>query len=323
MAHLPVLLKESIAGLALHPGAVVIDGTVGGGGHAEALLEAIGQAGRLVGIDQDPTALERTRQRLLRFGDRVTLVHGSFRDLARHASHVGLGSGSVQGILLDIGISSYQLDEAARGFAIQAEGPLDMRMDPAQPLTAEEIVNEWGQDELADLIYKYAEEPRSRRVARAIVAARPLQTTTQLADVVARALGGGKGPQRGGAQRGRTHPATEVFQALRIVVNDELGALTAVLPQAVGLLAPGGRLGVITFHSLEDRVVKQFYQRESRDCICDTLPGYVRSPVPQPCMCGHKATVRIVTRKPIQPGDEEIRHNPRSRSAKLRVAERI
>lgn len=320
MAHLPVLLTESVAGLALRRGAVVVDGTVGGGGHAEALLEAIGPNGRLVGIDQDPSALERSTTRLLRFGERLTLVRGSFRDLAQHAASAGLGLGSVDGILLDIGISSFQIDEAARGFAIQAEGPLDMRMDPSQPLTAAEIVNEWDQDALADIIYKYAEEPRSRRVARAIVAARPLQTTTQLAEVVARALGGAKGK---GSPRGRTHPATPVFQALRIVVNDELGALEAVLPQAVELLAPGGRLGVITFHSLEDRAVKQFFQRESRDCICDTLPGYVRSPIPQPCVCGHKATVRIITRKPIQPGEAELAANSRSRSAKLRIAERV
>jgi 16S rRNA (cytosine1402-N4)-methyltransferase len=195
-----------------------------------------------------------------------------------------------------------------------------MRMDPSQPLTAEEIVNEWDQDELADLIYRYAEEPRSRRVARAIVAARPLQTTTQLAEVVAGALGGRALSGRRGK---RTHPATAIFQALRIRVNDELGALEGVLPQAVELLAPGGRFAVITFHSLEDRIVKQFLQLESRDCICDTLPGYVRTPVPQPCVCGHKATVRVITRKPIQPGGAEIADNPRSRSAKLRIAERI
>ena len=255
------------------------------------------------------------KQRLARFGDRLVLGRGSFRDLAALAADAGFGPGSVQGVLLDIGISSFQIDEAARGFAIQAEGPLDMRMDPEQPLTAAEIVNEWPQDELADIIYKYAEEPRSRRIARAIVAARPLHTTTQLAEVVAHALGGQRGK--------RTHPATEVFQALRIAVNDELGALEAVLPQAIDLLAPGGRLAVIAFHSLEDRLVKQFFQREARNCICDTLPGYVRSAVPQPCRCGHKATVKIVTRKPVQPGEAEINANPRSRSAKLRVAERV
>jgi 16S rRNA (cytosine1402-N4)-methyltransferase len=319
MAHIPVLLGEVVEGLALGPGAAAIDGTLGGAGHAEALLEATSPDGRLLGIDHDPEALERGRDRLARFGERVVLRRGSFRDLAALAESAGFGGSSVQGVLLDVGISSYQIDEAGRGFAIQAEGPLDMRMDPEQPLTAAEIVNEWPQDELADIIYKYAEEPRSRRVARAIVAARPLHTTTQLADVVARALsGGGSHPQRG-----RTHPATEVFQALRIAVNDELGALEAGLPQAVELLAPGGRLAVIAFHSLEDRLVKQFFQREARDCICDTLPGYVRSNIPQPCRCGHKATVRILTRKPIVPGQAEVDANPRSRSAKLRIAERV
>jgi 16S rRNA (cytosine1402-N4)-methyltransferase len=188
-------------------------------------------------------------------------------------------------------------------------------MDAEAPLTAAEIVNEWDEDELADIIKKYAEEPRARRVARSIVQARPLHTTTQLADVVARALSTGRYQ--------RIHPATQVFQALRIVVNDELGALEAVLPQAVELLAPGGRIGAIAFHSLEDRIVKHFFQREARDCICDTLPGYVRSAVPQPCTCGHRATLRIITRKPIQPDDDEIKHNPRSRSAKLRIAERL
>lgn len=315
MAHIPVLLKEVVEGLALRPGAQVIDGTLGGAGHAEALLEAISPDGRLLGIDQDPAALERSRERLARFGGQVVLRRGSFRDLATLAADAGIAPASVHGVLLDVGISSFQLDEAGRGFAIQAEGPLDMRMDPSQPLTAAEIVNEWSQDELADIIYKYAEEPRSRRVARAIVAARPLNTTSELAEVVARALGGQRGK--------RTHPATEVFQALRIAVNDELGALETVLPQAVDLLAPGGRLAVIAFHSLEDRLVKQFFQREARDCICDTLPGYVRSRVPQPCRCGHRATLRILTRKPIQAGDAEIAENSRSRSAKLRIAERV
>ncbi len=313
--HIPVLLKEVVAGLTPLAHSVMIDATVGGGGHAEALLEASEPHGRLVGLDQDPTALARTSMRLQRFGERVTLMHGSFRDLGRLAVAAGLQPHAVHAILLDIGISSFQIDEAERGFSIQVAGPLDMRMDPAQPLTAAEIVNEWTEEDLATIIYRYGEEPRSRRVARAIVAARPLRTTTELADVVARALGGKAGK--------RTHPATEVFQALRIAVNDELGALEAVLPQAVELLASGGRLGVITFHSLEDRMVKKFFQKESRDCVCDTLPGYVRSPGPQPCICGHRATVRIITRKPVQPSEAEVAANPRSRSAKLRIAERL
>ena len=226
-----------------------------------------------------------------------------------------LGFVGVQGVLLDLGISSDQLDSADRGFSFQVEGPLDMRMDPSHPLTAGEIVNEWPQDRIADLIYQYADEPRSRRIARAIVAARPLRTTTQLAEVVAQALGGRKGQ--------RIHPATQVFQALRIAVNNELGALEAALPQIVDLLAPGGRVAIIAFHSLEDRSVKRFFQREARDCICDMQPGYVRSRVPLPCQCGHRATLKIVTPRPVQPSEAEIARNPRSRSAKLRIAERL
>lgn len=313
MAHIPVLLKETVAGLALRPGATAIDGTLGGAGHAEAILRATSPDGRLLGIDQDPAALARATERLAGFGERFVARWGSFRNIAALAADVGFARADA--ILLDIGISSFQLDEPERGFSFQAEGPLDMRMDPHAALTAADIVNEWPQDDIANIIYKYAEEGRSRRIARDIVAARPLRTTTELAEVVARSLGGHKGQ--------RVHPATKVFQALRIAVNDELGALEAALPQAVELLAPGGRLAVISFHSLEDRIVKQFMQREARDCICDTLPGYVRSRVPQPCRCGHKATVNIITRKPVQASEAEVRENPRSRSARLRIAERL
>jgi 16S rRNA (cytosine1402-N4)-methyltransferase len=313
MAHIPVLLEETTEGLALHPGAAAIDGTLGGAGHAEAILAATSPDGRLLGIDQDPAALERAAKRLAGFGERFVARRGSFRNIAALAADAGFAA--VDAILLDIGISSFQLDEPERGFSFQAEGPLDMRMDPNGPLTAAEIVNEWPQDDIANIIYKYAEEGRSRRIARDIVAARPLRTTTELANVVARSLGGHKGQ--------RIHPATQVFQALRIAVNDELGALEEALPQAVTLLAPGGRLAVISFHSLEDRIVKQFMQREARDCICDTLPGYVRSRAPQPCRCGHKATVKLITRKPVQASEAEVKENPRSRSARLRFAERL
>ncbi len=313
MTHVPVLLHEAMDGLALRPDAWVIDGTLGAGGHSEAILEAIGPSGRLLGLDRDKEAIARAGQRLARFGERVTLRHGSFGELGDIAHELGFVG--VQGVLLDLGISSDQLDAADRGFSFQVEGPLDMRMDPSYPLTADKIVNEWSQDQIADLIYRYADEPRSRRIARAIVAARPLRTTTQLAEVVARVLGGRKGQ--------RIHPATQVFQALRIAVNDELGALEAALPQIVALLAPGGRVAIIAFHSIEDRTVKQFFQREARDCICDTLPGYVGSRMSQPCRCGHRATLKIVTRRPIQPGEAEIARNLRSRSAKLRIAERL
>ncbi len=311
--HVPVLLAETVALLNLRPGYICIDGTLGGGGHAEALLAATAPDGRLFGLDADPLALERCRARLERYGDRALLRQSSFRDLARVAAAAGIASADA--VLLDLGISSDQLSAGERGFSLLADGPLDMRMDPASALTAAEIVNEWPQDALADVLYRYGEEHRSRRVAAAIVKARPLTSTAELAELVSRALGGKRGE--------RIHPATQSFQALRIAVNDELGALEAVLPQIVGLLAPGGRVAIITFHSLEDRIVKQFIQRETRDCICD-LEGRTRRLIGDAaCTCGHRATLRAVTKKPLQPGEEEIRRNPRSRSAKLRVAERI
>ncbi len=305
MTHVPVLLPQVIAGLALRPDARCIDGTLGGGGHAEALLTATGPDGRLLGLDADPAAVARSGSRLAAFGERVVLVHASFRRLAAVAAAHEFSQ--VEAILLDLGMSSFHLADADRGFSFQVEGPLDMRMDPTQPLTAAEIVNEWPADDLADVIYEYGEETRSRRIARAIVAARPLQTTTELASVVSQAVGGARGE--------RIHPATRVFQALRICVNDELGALEAVLPQIVTLLAPGGRCAIISFHSLEDRRVKQFIQRESRDCICPP-------DLPQ-CVCGHRATLKAITKKPIEPDEAEIRLNPRSRSAKLRIAEKL
>ena len=224
--HVPVLLVETIAGLALKPGAICVDGTLGGGGHAEALLEATAPSGRLLGLDADPAAIERCRERLARFGERAVLRQGSFRRLAEIAAEAGITA--VDAVLLDLGISSFQLTESERGFSFLADGPLDMRMDPASPLTAAEIVNTWPQEALADVIFRYGEEPRSRRIAAAIIRARPLNTTGELAEVVSRTLGGKQGK--------RTHPATQVFQALRIAVNDELGALAAVLPQIVTLL---------------------------------------------------------------------------------------
>jgi 16S rRNA (cytosine1402-N4)-methyltransferase len=304
--HTPVLLTQAIEGLALRPNAVCIDATLGGGGHAEAILRALGPQARLLGLDADPEALARVQTRLAPFAGQTTLVQANFRDIGSVATASGFPE--VDAILMDLGVSSYQLWEAERGFSFAASGPLDMRMDPRSELTAGEIVNTWPQDELADIIYRYGEEPRSRRIARAIVAARPLHTTAALAEVIARAASIRN-------DRNRIHPATRSFQALRIVVNDELGALEEALPQALALLASGGRLVVITFHSLEDRLVKQFMQREARDCLCPPdLPA---------CRCGHQAQLRIKTRKPIQPDEAEVVANPRSRSAKLRVAERL
>lgn len=302
-AHTPVLLQETIAWLQPQPGGLYIDGTVGAGGHAASILAHASPDGRLLAIDRYPQALDVARQRLAEYGERVVFVQARFDAMAEVAARYGFAG--VQGVLLDLGVSSLQLDDAQRGFSFQQEGPLDMRMGPDAPTTAAAIVNTWPEEELARIIYTYGEERRSRRVARAIVAARPLRTTRELADAVAHAVGGG----------GRIHPATRTFQALRIAVNGELEALEAVLPQAVALLAPGGRLAVIAFHSLEDRIVKQFMAREATDCVCPPRQPY--------CTCGHRATIRRVTRKPVRAGEAEIARNPRSRSARLRVAERL
>jgi len=255
-------------------------------------------------MDRDPHALELAAQRLSIFPDRYYLVRASYRTLREQLAR--LGWDSVQGILMDLGVSSMQIDTPSRGFSFQSEGPLDMRFDPSQPTTAADLVNQLPEDELARILWEYGEEPHSRRIARGIVQSRPINTTRQLAEVVQKHSRG---------ERGRIHPATRTFQALRIAVNEELQALTETLPQAVEALAPGGRLAVISFHSLEDRIVKQFFRRESRDCIC---------PPDQPvCTCGHKASIVEITRKPIEATPEEVQFNPRSRSARLRVAEKI
>jgi 16S rRNA (cytosine1402-N4)-methyltransferase len=303
--HVPVLLLETLAGLAPLPGTSCIDGTLGGAGHAFALLSATAPNGRLLGLDADPEALDRAKVRLARFGERAVLIQANFRDMTAVAELHGFAQ--VRTVLLDLGISWHQVAAAERGFSFQASGPLDMRMDPGSPLTAGEIVNEWTAEELADILYRYGEEPHSRRLAKAIVSARPLNTTAELAQVISRTM-----PRR---PHQRVHPATRVFQALRIAVNNELAALEAVLPQLPGLLETGGRFAVITFHSLEDRIVKRFIQREARDCICP--PSF---PV---CRCEHKASLRAITGRPVCPGEAEVSANPRSRSAKLRIAERL
>ena len=299
--HVSVLLKETLQALAIRPGGLYVDGTCGGGGHAAGILEAASPDGRLLALDADPAA--RAHERLEPFGARVTLVHSSFADLGRVAREHGFEA--VDGIVLDLGLSSDQLADEARGFSFAGAG-LDMRFDPTQGQPASSLVNELDAGELADILYRYGEEHASRRIARAIVAARPIESAQQLADVIARASGG---------RRGKLHPATQTFQALRIAVNDELGALEVVLPQCVELLKPGGRLAVITFHSLEDRIVKNFFRTESRDCIC---------PPEQPiCICGHRAKLKILTSKPVEPSPVEVADNPRARSAKLRAVERL
>ncbi|RLC81231.1 MAG: 16S rRNA (cytosine(1402)-N(4))-methyltransferase [Chloroflexi bacterium] len=304
MPHIPVLLNEVIEGLTVKPGGLYIDATVGAGGHAEAILEASSPNGCLLGIDADEEAVRLASEKLARFGDRVVIVRANFSDLAFVARREGFIE--VDGILFDLGFASFQIENPERGFSLYADGPLDMRYDRSKGFSAYHLVNRLKEKELAEIIRRYGEEPKAHRIARAIVRARPIRTTLELARVVEQVTGPG---------RGRLHPATRTFLALRIAVNDELGALRAALPQAVELLAPGGRVAVISFHSLEDRIVKEFFRRESRDCIC---PPEV--PV---CCCGHKATLRVITPKPIRPSPEEVEANPRSRSARLRIAEKI
>lgn len=302
--HLPVLYHEIIHALNPHSPGKYIDATVGAGGHAEGILEESAPDGTLLALDRDPQALAIASQRLSLYKGRVKLVHTSYVNLLDEMHK--LGWTSVDGIVFDLGLSSMQLDTPQRGFSFQGSGPLDMRFDPTQPLDAAELVNHLPEKELADLIWRYGEERGSRRIAAAIVQTRPIETTTELAEVILKAMGG---------QRGRIHPATRTFQALRIAVNRELQAVETVLPIAVEALAPGGRVAVISFHSMEDRLVKQFFKRESSDCIC---------PPDQPvCTCGHKASIRVVTRHPIQPEEGEISYNPRARSARLRVAEKL
>lgn len=300
--HEPVLLQEVLDGLDLHPNSCCIDATVGAGGHAQGILERSSPNGRLLGLDADPEAISYAEEILQPFGARVTLRNVSFTEMSSVA--VALGFENVDGILLDLGISSRQLDNAERGFSFRTKGPLDMRMDPSQGQTAADLVNNLEVEELARVLWLYGEERYSRRIARAIVAARPIQTTEELAVLVERTIG----------RREKIDPATRTFQALRIATNRELEALGQVLPQAGDLLKPGGRLAVISFHSLEDRLVKHFFQQEARDCICPA-----DAPI---CVCQHRASLRIITRKPLQATPEEVSRNPRSRSAKLRIAER-
>jgi 16S rRNA (cytosine1402-N4)-methyltransferase len=301
--HIPVMYAEVLDALAPVSGKAYLDATVGLGGHAWGILERSAPGGRLFGLDADPQALVRAQARLAEFGERVLLVQGRHADLGRLARQHGFEQ--VQGILLDLGVSSLQLDDAERGFSFREDGPLDMRMGPERELTAAEIVNTWDEEDLAHIIYTLGEERYSRRIAKAICAQRPFHSTLPLAELIAKLLG----------RREKIHPATRTFQALRIAVNDELGSLESVLPQARDLLAPGGRLVVIAFHSLEDRIVKHFIQTEARDCICPP-----RVPA---CVCGHVATLKTITKKPLRPTDDEAARNPRCRSARLRVAERL
>jgi 16S rRNA (cytosine1402-N4)-methyltransferase len=301
--HTPVLLQEVITALQPQSGRIYLDGTVGAGGHAAALLAASSPDGQLFGFDQDPNALALAERNLAQFGQRVHLLPMNFDQLTQAAQVYQIPR--VNGILLDLGISSMHLDQAERGFSFQLDGPLDMRMNPSAGSSAADLVNHLPEDELANIIYQYGEERHSRRIARAIVKARPIKRTVQLAQVVLRAVSR--------SDSTKIHPATRTFQALRIAINDELGVLERVLPQALAQLKPGGRLAVISFHSLEDRIVKQYFKQEAQDCICP--------PEQLVCTCKHKAIIDIITKRPITPSLNEVIENPRARSAKLRVVE--
>jgi 16S rRNA (cytosine1402-N4)-methyltransferase len=303
--HRSVLLREVVELLRPAAGGRYVDCTLGAGGHAEAVLERSGPDGRLLGLDADAEILELARERLARFGDRAELVQTNFADLAEAAREHGFES--VDGVLFDLGVSSLQLDRAERGFSFQSDAPLDMRLDQRGGTTAADLVRDLPERELSDVIFRYGEEPRARQVARAIVQARqraPIERTLQLAELVRRVVRGG-----------RIHPATRTFQALRIAVNDELRAIEQALRQAHELLRDGGRLAVISFHSLEDRIVKQYMAAQVNPCTCPP-----RSPV---CTCGRQPALALVTRKPMTAESDEVAANPRSRSAKLRVAERL
>jgi 16S rRNA (cytosine1402-N4)-methyltransferase len=300
--HQPVLYKEIIHALRPESGKKYIDCTVGAGGHATAILEASSPGGELVGLDVDPQALALAEERLAPFGDRAILRKSSYTHMRKVMDE--LGWQRVDGIVIDLGVSSMQLDTAERGFSFRASAPLDMRFDPDQEERASDLVNQLPEAELADILYRYGEERRSRQVARAIVAARPIYRTDELAQIVKKVV----------RSSGGIHPATRTFQALRIATNQEMDRVEQVLPVAVDNLAAGGRLAVIAFHSLEDRIVKQYFRKESRDCICP--PG---RPI---CVCRHQASITLLTRKPIRPTEEEMVENPRARSARLRVAEK-
>ena len=302
--HRPVLLNETVQYLAVRPGGVYIDCTVGEGGHASAILQAAMPGGRLLAIDLDPQALGRARLRLQRYESSSTLAQGDYARVEELAQRLEFPP--ADGLLLDLGLSSLQLEQRGRGFSFQRDDPLDMRYDPEAALSAGDVLNGYAFEELARIIAGYGEEPRARLIARAITQRRPLRTTLELANLVANVYGG---------RRGRIHPATRTFQAIRMEVNSEPDRLKAALPKATRLLKAGGVLAVISYHSLEDRVVKQTMAREARGCICPP-----RAPV---CTCGHLPSLKLVVKKAVTASPGEVAENPRSRSARMRVAERL
>lgn len=303
-AHIPVLLEEVSQALAIQPGGRYIDGTVGSGGHAAAILDQSSPGGQLLGIDADPEAIKATQERLKAYQNSILLINDNFANLQNICLKYDFSP--VHGILFDLGLSSIQLNSNGRGFSFQHDAALDMRLSPSQKVTAADIINTYSETDLANIIKMYGEEANSHQIARRIAQERPIRTTGHLARVIEHAVGG---------RRGRLHPATKTFQALRIAVNHELENLESALKQALSRLGLGGRLVVISYHSLEDRIVKQFMQRESRDCVCP--------PKAPTCRCGHKASLKLINKKVIIPSRDEVEANPRSRSARLRAAERI
>lgn len=306
--HVSVLLEECLTGLNIRPDGIYVDGTLGGAGHSSCIAARL-DTGRLIGIDRDPVALKAAGERLEPYKNNITLVHSNFCDIAQVLQSCNVSG--VDGILLDLGVSSPQLDDAERGFSYMADAPLDMRMNSQDALTAKDVVNTWTQEELRHILYTYGEERYAPQIAAAICRIREtktINTTLELVDVIRSAM-----PPA--ALREKQHPAKRTFQAIRIAVNDELGAVEKVMRDAIPLLNPGGRLAVITFHSLEDRIVKTAMAEAAKGCTCP--PSF---PV---CVCGKKPLVKLVSRKPIVASDEELKANPRSRSAKLRICEKI
>ena len=306
--HFSVLLNECIENLNIKPGGVYLDGTLGLGGHSYQIASRL-TTGRLICIDRDETAIERAGKRLAPFGDKVTLVHGNFSDAAQIIDSLGIPG--VDGMLFDLGVSSPQLDEIERGFSYMGDAPLDMRMDAGDSLTAYEVVNTWPEERLNRILWDYGEERYARRISRAIVehrAQKPIATTLELVEII-------KGAMPAAALREKQHPAKRSFQAIRIAVNDELGAISQMMETAPDKLNKGGRLCVISFHSLEDRIIKSGIAARENGCTCPR-----EAPI---CTCGFVQTLKSVSRKPILPSAEELEQNPRSRSAKLRVAERV
>jgi len=302
--HVSVMAKEAVEYLNIRPKTIVVDATLGGGGHARAILQA-SKTVKLIGIDQDADALEAAKENLNEFGDRVEFIHANFSSIS---SHLAPRISRLDGILFDLGVSSYQIDTSERGFSFQADAPLDMRMDRSAKTSANDLINGGSREEIEDIIRDYGEERYYKRIASAIIKYRPAKGTLELAEIIRRSI-----PKT--SPINTTKSIARVFQAFRIAVNRELDSLKKALEDSIGLLAPKGRIVVISYHSLEDRIVKGIFKREASDCVCPPkLPA---------CVCNHRKKLNIITRKPVTPGDAELQANPRSRSAKLRTAEHI